>query len=252
VHGNPTSSDDWLELLPRTGGIAPDLPGFGRSGRPAGFDYSIDGYSDWLATLLAQEEIDRYSLVVHDWGAVALGLAQRAPERLERLVIVNSVPLLPGYRWHRLARVWRTPLLGELSMGFTTRWGLKQLSREATVGPGPAPDQFVDRIWEHFDHGTQRAILKLYRSSAEQLLERAGARLGEITAPALVLWGAQDPFIPSEFARANAEALGGATRLELVEDASHWPWLDEPRTLDMIAGFLRGWPHPQRRASASG
>ena len=38
VHGNPTNSDDWLPFLERTGGIAPDLPGFGRSGKPAHFD----------------------------------------------------------------------------------------------------------------------------------------------------------------------------------------------------------------------
>jgi pimeloyl-ACP methyl ester carboxylesterase len=79
VHGNPTNSDDWIEFLERTGGIAPDLPGFGRSGKPAHFDYSIEGYAGALEQLLAQLGIDRYSLVVHDWGSAALGLAQRAP-----------------------------------------------------------------------------------------------------------------------------------------------------------------------------
>ncbi|MBX5468440.1 MAG: alpha/beta hydrolase [Thermoleophilaceae bacterium] len=238
VHGNPTSSDDWVEILPRTGGIAPDLPGFGRSGKPAEFPYSIEGYSDWLEALLAHEGVDRYSLVVHDWGAAALGLAMRSPERVERLAIVNAVPLLPGYRWHRLARIWRTPLAGELFMGFSTRWGLKQLTREATVAPGPAPDEFVDRIWERFDHGTQRAILKLYRSAPVDALARAGERLGELRCPALVLWGVEDPYIPSEHARGYAQRLGGEARLELVEGASHWPWLDRPETLDTIARFL--------------
>src|SRR5207302_11380653 len=96
VHGNPTNSDDWVEFLERTGGIAPDLPGFGRSGKPAHFDYSIEGYSNALEAFLAHLGVERYSLVVHDWGAAALGLAQRAPERVEKLVLMNCVPLLSG------------------------------------------------------------------------------------------------------------------------------------------------------------
>jgi pimeloyl-ACP methyl ester carboxylesterase len=238
VHGNPTSSDDWLPFLDRTGGIAPDLPGFGRSGKPAHFDYSIEGYSDALEALLAQLGVERYSLVVHDWGGAALGLAQRAPERLERLVIIDSVPLLPGYRWHRYARIWRTPLLGELFMGSSSRWALRQMSKEWLAAPGAAPDELLDRIWSHFDHGTQRAILKLYRSAPPSVLARAGDRLGEVRCPALVIWGEGDPFIPASFARGFADALGGDTRVEILQAARHWPWLDEPSTIDTVAGFL--------------
>ena len=47
-------------------------------------------------------------LVVHDWGVVGLLWAMRHPERVERLVVMNAVPFLPGYRWHRTARIWRT------------------------------------------------------------------------------------------------------------------------------------------------
>ena len=238
VHGNPTNSDDWLPFLERTGGIAPDLPGFGRSDKPAHFDYSIEGYSAALEQLLAQLEVERYSLVVHDWGGAALGMAQRAPERVERLVIMNCLPLLPGYRWHRLARIWRTPLLGELFMGSSTRWGLKQLSREGTAAPGPAPDEFIDRVWKHFDHGTQRAILKLYRSAPVSGLERAGDHLGELRCPALVVWGQDDPYIPAVFASRFADALGGDTRVELLPGVRHWPWIDDPGVIDTVADFL--------------
>jgi pimeloyl-ACP methyl ester carboxylesterase len=238
VHGNPTNSDDWLPFLERTGGIAPDLPGFGRSGKPAHFPYSIEGYSAALEQLLAHLDIDRYSMVVHDWGAAALAMAQRAPERVHKLVIMNSVPLLAGYRWHRFARMWRTPLLGELFMGTATRWGFKQISREATAAPGPPSDEFVDRVWSHFDHGTQRAILKLYRSAPPSVLERAGDELGELRCPALILWGEDDPYIGSEFASRFADALGGDTRVELLPGARHWPWIDDPCVIDTVADFL--------------
>lgn len=239
VHGVPTHSDDWLAFLAETGGVALDLPGFGRSGKPNDFDYSIRGYDRFLAAFLDAVRIDRFSLVVHDWGAVGLATAQRLNDRLERLVVFPSVPLLPGYEWHRIARMWRRPVVGELFMGFTTRFGFKQLSKEANTTPGPLPDPMLDYVWKHFDHGTQRAILKLYRSSPPAELEAAGRGLGDISAPALVLWPTADPYLGAEFGPAYAEALGRA-ELEIVEDAGHWPWLDRPELLQRAASFLRG------------
>jgi pimeloyl-ACP methyl ester carboxylesterase len=241
VHGVPTGSWEWTPFLERTGGVAPDLPGFGRSAKLADFPYSIEGYARFLEAFCAAVALDRLSLVVHDWGGAALAFAQRAPERIERLVLFSCAPLLPGYRWHRIARIWRTPLLGELFMGFSTRWGFKQLSRESNVTPGPLPEEFIDAFWPHFDHGTQRAILKLYRSAPEQVLARAGERLGELRCPALILWPTKDPYIPAEFGRAYADALGGEAELEMVE-AGHWSWLDRPELIDRVAAFLDAAP----------
>lgn len=238
LHGVPTSSDDFVPFLERTGGLAPDLPGFGRSGKPAEFDYSIRGYGRFLEAFLAAVGVERFSLVAHDWGAVGLELAQRAPERVERLVLVDAVPLLPGYRWHRIARAWRTPLIGELAMGFTTRRMLKRLSRRATATGRPVDDELIDRVWEHFDHGTQRAILKLYRSAPPEALAAAGARLAGLTCPTLVVWGAEDPYVPASLAEAYAAALGGSAKVEVVQGAGHWPWIDRPETIEAITDFL--------------
>lgn len=107
LHGVPTASWEWLSFLERTGGVAPDLPGFGRSAKPADFDYSIAGYDAILERFCEHVGLERLSLVVHDWGGVGLALAQRFPERIARLVLFSTVPLLPGYRWHRVARAWR-------------------------------------------------------------------------------------------------------------------------------------------------
>jgi len=238
VHGSPTNSDDFLPLLGRTGGIAPDLPGFGRSGKPADFDYSIGGYARFLDALVERLGVERFGLIVHDWGAVGLAMSPATLARVERIVVINAVPLFAGYRWHRMARVWRAPILGELAMGFSTRWGFKRLSREVLASEGPAPDYLIDRVWDHFDHGTQRAILKLYRSGSSEALAAAGARLGEIDAPALVLWGTLDPYIPREFADAYAGAFRPPARLELLDDAGHWPWIDRPDANDLVTRFL--------------
>jgi pimeloyl-ACP methyl ester carboxylesterase len=191
LHGVPTSSWDWIPFLERFGGIAPDLPGFGRSAKPADFDYSIPGYDRFLEAFAGELGLDRLTLV------------QRFPERIERILMFPIVPFVPGYRWHSVARGWRTPLLGELVMGFSTRWGFRRELPRATA----------DAAWEHFDHGTQRAILKLYRSAPPDVLAAAGERLGEVRAPALILWSTGDPYLPAKFAERHADALGG----EMVE-----------------------------------
>jgi pimeloyl-ACP methyl ester carboxylesterase len=238
VHGVPNSGVMWRPFLDRTGGIAPDLPGFGESGKPANFDYSIRGYGDFLEAFVDHLGLERFALVTHDWGAVGLELAQRRPQAVERHVLIDLVPFLPGYRWHRIARIWRTPVLGELLMGSATKWGMKRTLRAIKSMPPERVDAFVEEIWPHFDHGTQRAILKLYRSAPSDVLARAGERLGDIEAPALVVWGEKDIYLPLRFARAYAEALGGETRVETVPGGVHWVWLDRPETLETITSFL--------------
>ena len=75
------------------------------------------------------------------------------------------------------------------------------------------------------------------------MLAAAGARLGAIDAPALVVWGEQDPYIPPRFAEAYAERLADA-RVERLPDAGHWPWLDRPRLIERVVEFLGGGTRP--------
>jgi pimeloyl-ACP methyl ester carboxylesterase len=230
VHGVPDSSRMWIPFLERTGGIALDLPGFGRSGKRADFPYGIEGYADFLGRFVERAGLERVRLVCHDWGGVALAWAMREPERVERLVAIDVVPFLPGYRWHRVARLWRRRVLGELAMGATNRHVLRLAS-----GMG---GRWAREVMEDFDQGTQRAILKLYRSAPEHVLARAGEHLGKVRCPALVIAPAEDPYIPAQFGRAYADALGGDTRLVELERAGHWPWLDRPELVEEVAGFL--------------
>jgi pimeloyl-ACP methyl ester carboxylesterase len=228
LHGVPTSSELWRPFLARTGGVAPDLPGFGRSGKRGDRDYTIAGLDRWLDAFLDLAGLDRVRLVAHDWGAIGLLWAQRAPERVERLAVLDAVPLLPGFRWHRVARAWRTPGLGEVVMGFTGR----RTARRAV------PAAIADAVWPFFDQGTQRAILHLYRSSPEDALARAGLDLASVACPALVVWGEEDPYVPARFADGYAAALGGPTETVRVPGAGHWPWLDRPDVVDRVAAFL--------------
>jgi pimeloyl-ACP methyl ester carboxylesterase len=241
VHGNPTHSEDWVPFLERmdTPALAFDLPGWGRSARPspAEFDYSMDGLARFTGRFLQRMAVEEHSLVVHDWGAVALIAAQSDPERIRRLVVINAVVLLPGYRWHRTARIWRTRGLGELSARLWSRRLLDLGLRESRGDRSRHDPAFIDMIWDHLDRGTLEAILRLYRSAHPERLAAAGAHLGSLRCPALVAWGMRDRYLPGRFGAAYAAALPASELLELP-DAGHWPWIDAPELVDRVIRFL--------------
>lgn len=239
-HGNPTHSAEWLPFLERGGpAIAIDMPGWGRSARPDPdrFDYSMYGLSAFLDRCLDELGVERRKLVVHDWGGLALIAAQRRPERLERLVVVNAVPLLPGYRWHWVAQLWRRRPIGEILNATTTRSSLALLLRQARGDRSAMPAKFVDMIWEGWDAGTQRALLTLYRHADPPRLAQAGRDLGRISCPSLVLWGDRDIYLPTRFAEAYATALPDS-RLEILPGVGHWPWIDDPAVVDRVLDFI--------------
>ena len=242
VHGNPTHSEDWLPFLQRCDGpsIALDLPGWGSSERPPAdrFDYSMHGLAGFLGRALDELGVESYRLVCHDWGGLALITAQAEPARVRKLCVINAVPLLPGYRWHWIARwFWRVRGVGEVFNLLSSRPALRLISRQANATPGPLPPEFIEMVWRGRPSGTWPAMLRLYRSAPEAELEAAGRCLGELECPALVVWGASDPYLPVEFGRGYAERLPNAELME-VTDAGHWPWLDDPSIVDSVADFL--------------
>ncbi|MGC1164842.1 MAG: alpha/beta hydrolase [Solirubrobacterales bacterium] len=239
-HGNPTHGEDWLPFLERGGpAFAIDMPGWGRSDKPdpARFDYSMYGLSAFLERCLDELGVERRKLVVHDWGGLALIGAQRRPDLVERLVVADAVPLLPGYRWHWIAQLWRRRLLGEFLNATTTRSSLALLLRQARGDRGPMPPEFVDMIWDHWDKGTRDATLALYRHADPDRLARAGQDLGRLACPALVLWGDRDIYLPTRFAAAYAAALPDA-QLRIEAGAGHWPWIERPELVEEILDFL--------------
>jgi pimeloyl-ACP methyl ester carboxylesterase len=236
VHGVPNTSLTWTAFLQRTGGLALDLPGFGDAVKAATFPFSIASYDGYIERFLDWRGVDRVNLVMHDWGAAALAFAQRSPERVSRLVLINALPLFDGYAWHRVARIWRTPVLGELAMGSLTPRLLRRALRGANAGP--IPERELRAMYTSLDFGTQRAILRLYRSVKPGTLANAGAKLGELEAPALIVWGELDPYIPVAVAQQYARALGGHCEVVVFPDAGHWPWLDRPDVIATVEDFL--------------
>lgn len=243
VHGNPGSGDDWLPLMadlaPLARCLAPDLPGFGTADKPADFNYTVAGYAAHLDALLRTLGVTRVHLVLHDFGG-PWGLAWAAAHatQVASLTLVN-IGIMCGYRWHYMARLWRTPLLGELVQATTTRWGFRLGLKHGN--PRGLPPDFVERTWRNYDRATRAAVLKLYR--ATNALDDSASAVHEALRPhdipCLVLWGQCDPYVPWRYAEQQRETFPRAD-IVYLEDSGHWPFIDNPRAVSAAVGAFVG------------
>jgi pimeloyl-ACP methyl ester carboxylesterase len=243
LHGNPGSCDDWEPLTGAVGGIglravAFDLPDFGETIAPAGFEHSAPGYAAFLDAALAALGIERAHLVLHDFGGpIGLTWAATNAERIASITLID-IGILPGYKWHRLARIWRTPVLGEVFMATATRRAFLMLvDRDEPRG---LPRPFTERMYDQYDKRTKRAVLKLYRATDEpgapdpQLV----AALKSADPPALVIWGGGDAYLPSSYAERQREFLAKA-EVHVLPHSGHWPFADDPAEVErLLLDFL--------------
>jgi pimeloyl-ACP methyl ester carboxylesterase len=243
VHGNPGSADDWERLVAAVGAaghraVAFDLPDFGETIAPDGFEHTPFGYAEFVAEALEELGIERAQLVLHDFGGpIGLIWAMGHPDALAGIVLIDT-GVLPGYTWHSLARIWRTPVLGELFQAITNRRGYRfALNRNEPRG---LPREFVETMYDHYDRRTRRAVLKLYRATPDPggMSENLIGLLAPRQIPALVIWGEHDAYLPASYAHEQEKAFPSAD-VHVLAASGHWPFADAPETVErLLVEFL--------------
>ncbi len=244
VHGNPGPAADWRRLVARTGtfarAVAPDMPGYGGADKPDRFDYTVDGYARHLDGILQTLGIRRAHLVLHDFGGPwGLAWAASHPDSFAGVTLINC-GVLPGYRWHYLARIWRTLVLGEIFMRTANLPAMRLLVRHGN--PRGLPLDVLERMYRDFkDPDVRFAVLRLYRATDELTVSSVRLRsvLRALDRPALVVWGARDPYVPVCYAQRQTETFPRA-ELVLLPGSGHWPMIDDPVGLEQpVVRFLR-------------
>jgi pimeloyl-ACP methyl ester carboxylesterase len=204
LHGNPDSSIMWRgvieEMKTRFRCLAPDLPGFGHSSIPPGFDFSLESFAAFINDLLDAAGItEPVNLVMHDFGGpYGLSFAVRHPERVSRMAIMNT-NFFSDYQWHIWGRIWRTRFLGELSLMSMT-WGMFRTSMRK--GAPTISEEHLRDTYALYKWPVKKMVLKLYRSTNPENYKGWEEKLPELTRrlPTCVLWGDRDPYIDSTFA----------------------------------------------------
>jgi pimeloyl-ACP methyl ester carboxylesterase len=243
VHGNPGSSSDWTEFVDAAGAVgravAFDMPGFGKAHVPPGFAYDVDAYAAFIEAARAELAIERVHLVVHDFGGpFGLTWGLQHAERWASVVLMN-VGVMPGYKWHSLAKRWRTPVLGELLHVYIPRAAWRREMQKNN--PKGLPPEFVDKMYDDYDRETRRTVLKLYRNTPDpgDRAQELGSALAQLHKPALVVWGGSDPFLDARFAEQQREYFD-VQDLAILPQSGHWAFKDDPEQVrERLIGFLQ-------------
>jgi pimeloyl-ACP methyl ester carboxylesterase len=249
VHGITGDSRQWNEIIPQLADrytvLAPDLLGHGQSAKPRG-DYSLGAYAASLRDLLIVLGHRRATVVGHSLGGgIAMQFTYEYPVFCERLVLVDSGGLGPEV--HPLLRAATLP---------GSELVLPLIAGSRVHAVGEAIGQALGRLGLELGHDlaevtrgyaslsdaeARRAFLHTLRA----VIDRAGQRvtatdrlyLAQLI-PTLIVWGRRDPLIPVEHAAVAHRGIPNS-RLEIFDDAGHFPQLEQPvRFARVLIDFL--------------
>lgn len=226
---------------------AVDFPGFGASSKPITAPYTARWFAETVLEAMDALTIDRAHLVGNSMGGrVAIEVGLTAPDRVGGLGLLCPAVAFVKRGLHPLVRVLR-PELGLLPhaiprFAVADRFWALFADRDA-IDPAVA-DLVVDEFRETYrSAGARHAFLAAARNL--YLDEPWGAkgfyaRLGDLRAPALFVWGSHDRLIPAGFAKIVAEWLPGAEQV-VLDGCGHVPQVERAQDVnDLLADFFAG------------
>lgn len=253
VHGIPTSSYLWRDVIdvlsPEFRCLAPDLMGLGDTEVERNAELGMDRQAEMLDAFLDSVGVGTAHVVAHDQGGAAAQLfATRCTARVRRLVLTNCVAYdnwpvpavrqlqvfarLPFADWVNRSGLmeWverRTPL-SKFRRGVARRERLADESIAEYLRPLRGTRAERDRFMRFVVAGNARHTVAVVPA------------LRRLFVPTLILWGADDGYIPPRWGRKLYEDIPGAERFELIADAGHFWQEERPRAFARsIGAFLR-------------
>jgi 2-hydroxymuconate-semialdehyde hydrolase len=232
LHGFATSGHLWNDVValmpPGRRLVVLDLLGYGRSDPPGSQSLTLHAHAERVLALLDALRISNACVVGHGFGGgVAQSIAVHWPSRVSRLALVASIAF---DRWRP-----RDLTLARATLPITRRlpapWLLSMVRTALERGYADPirAARSIDKYVRPFaaDSGRDALVRHIAALDARDSA-RLGSRLGEISAPTSVMWGAEDPFLPLSLGRRLADAIPGAS-LEIIAGARHFVPEDSPR-----------------------
>ena len=224
------------------------MPGYGDADKPRDLPYTVDRLraptspARWTSSACA-----RVHLVLHDFGGPwGLQWAADHPEQHASTTLINTgVILREG--WHALAKVWRTPVLGELFFMTSTRGGMRQFMKRTNPPTFPVPSATTSSTSTRTRARAARSCSSTATRRSRPHVEAVAPALREHPRPTLVVWGAKDPYLKVRLAERQREVFRDA-RVTILPGSGHWPLADAPAAVAAaVLPFLRSRPRQPAR-----
>ena len=248
IHGFGASVEIWqhnIESLAKLYRVyAIDLVGFGRSDKPEG-PYTISMMTEFVDAFMKATGIDKASFVgLSLGGGISLQYALQYPQRVEKLVLVDSAGL--GRELIFSMRLMSLPIIGEL-MTKPSRKMAYLFFKPAVLNSKILKGEFTETYYRLFSlPGAQQAMLKVLRSLCtifgprQDALHNTMSNLHKITASTLIVWGKQDAVLPLEQAYFAKERIPNS-QLYVFDQCGHMPNFEKPEEFNsVVLAFLSG------------
>ncbi len=253
IHGFASSNLVWSKVLLELAGsgfrvIAPDLLGYGYSGKPRALDYTIGSQARLIVSLLKHLGIDRAVVVGSSYGgAIAATVALDNPEVVEKLVLVGAVTNNAPTRF-LLMRLFSSPIIGDILSPLLV--SSRRLLRARMKRVYDRHEWVLDEKRVHARHlplqtrGTHRAIIRTVRRWDADRISRDAHLLAQ---PTLLLWGDNDREVPLRDGERLHQEIPHS-RLIVFKECGHLPHEEYPEAFTkVVSEFLRdGWSVPLR------
>lgn len=240
LHGSGpgvTAYANWRLLIPELAAnyrvIAPDIVGFGYTDRPAGFEYTLESWMDFVLQFMDTLDIGQASLVGNSFGgALSLALAARHPDRVRSFVLMGAA----GIRF-------------PISQGLKKVWGYQpsfQAMRDlintfAFRGENISDEIVTSRYQASMRPGYQQSYAQMFPEPIQEKLDALclpEAEIGRIEKPALLVHGREDVIVPLDCSL-HAHSLLNNADLHIYSGCGHWIQFERAAEFGrLVASFL--------------
>jgi abhydrolase domain-containing protein 6 len=240
LHGFADSKDGVLpyakQLSRRFHVIAPDLPGFGESEKPARVEYNLEQFELWITRFADKIRFDRFVLAGHSLGgAIAAELAAKNPQRVQRLILISAAGLVPTNDGDN---IYERILNGHNPFEVSSYEDFREFFSLILTNPHQAPLPIknylymkfaANRTWYH------KIFLDMMGDLlSEDFIDRRKAeqvkKFASIRAPTLIVWGRHDGFFPESIGNWMHRTVPDS-RYALIDEAAHMAPMEQPDKL---------------------
>ncbi len=243
IHGFTASLYTWRFNIEELGKEFPvyalDLPGFGYSDKPEDFQYDLDGYADFIVKFMDAMKIRRAILVGNSMGGgIAMKTALNHPERVAKLVLIDSIGYAEVKRRFLVFALMQYPVVGEILMSLNHR---SVVERSLKGGPyydtSFVTDDVVDSYYNVYKTEYARKVPLIVMKNLTKNYPFKEGDLKDIKAPTLVIWGSNDNLISVDVVENFTRDIKGSSAVVFPE-TGHMP---QEEKSDLVNGLIKNF-----------
>lgn len=244
LHGTAASLQTWnawtKELAKNYRVIRMDLPAFGLTGPNKNADYSIKSYTQFLHQFLTKIKVDKFYVAGNSLGGnIAWNYAEEHPNEVEKLILIDASGLPTNKPQPWIFNLARTPILNSLFLYITPKFIIRKNIEQVYADDSKITDELITRYHElALRAGNRQAFIDRAKLDIDVDKNVNFDKLKSIQTPTLIIWGANDNWIPLENGK-KMDSLMPNSKLVIIKNSGHVPMEESPaESLSVLKEFL--------------